>query len=291
MKITIFISIACFGAILIQYIAYYSFGQYITWFIPVFSLGFESYSNALSESALFRPSGFFGEPASLVWYICPVLNYTLSQLVKDFTFKKLIYVILFSVSIILCKSLFGILFLAVLWGIWALKLISLKKNASISNLLLLILLPFIIILTLRSSIVQEALMRIDFSDLENSLSFSGRFLQYDIYNSFNSIQMIFGVGIGNLMGTENINNAFAYILTGGGIISIILLMIIYIFMFKYTKNYSAKVLLLCTIIMNFGSNALLSTSLIFYVSYIHVYNKLDCDKINQTLESYNEVRI
>ena len=103
--------------------------------------------------------------------------------------------------------------------------------------------------------------------------------------------MIFGVGIGNLMGTENINNAFAYILTGGGIISIILLMIIYIFMFKYTKNYSAKVLLLCTIIMNFGSNALLSTSLIFYVSYIHVYNKLDCDKINQTLESYNEVRI
>ncbi len=271
-------TVICFFAITVQYIAYYTAGQYVNLFIPGIPLSFDAYEETLETSAYFRPAGLFGEPASLVWYILPILNYTLSKLGKEFTFKKLLYALVLSATVIMTKSLFGLLFLAILWVIWAVYFVTFRKNVKLPNLLMFIALPILAVYVLQTPVVQEALIRIDFSNLEGSGSFAGRFLQYDIYGSLNVFQKFFGVGIGNLMGAKSINNAVAYIITGSGIIGILLLAVFYIFQFKNAKPYVAKVLLLCTLVMSFGSNALLSTGIIYFFSFVRVCNLPEQEK-------------
>lgn len=273
-KTTRVIAIICFFAICVQYIAYYAAGKYVYWFIPGLSISNnEVYEDALETSAYFRPGALFGEPASLVWYILPVLNHTLSTMDKKATFKKVLLAFVLSTTIIMSKSLFGLLFLAVLWVIWVVHFVTFKKNVKLLNVVLFISLPILAVYLLQTSVVQEALVRIDFSNLEGSGSFAGRFLQYDIFNSLNFPQKIFGVGIGNLRGAEHINNTVAYVITGAGIIGIILLAVFYISMIIRTKNYAGKVLLLCTAVMCFGSNALISTGIVYFFSFVSVYNR------------------
>ncbi len=289
LQMTAVVAVACFVAIFIQTVAYNTSGKYVTLFIPGLSLNNEVYEDSLSTSAYFRPSAFFGEPASLVWYVLPVLNYALYKLDKSFTVKGLLWAIILSMTIVMSKSLFGLLFLGVLWVIWALHFISFRKNMKLPGIFLFIALPILAVYVLQTDMVQEALVRIDFSDLEGSDSFSGRFLQYEVFNSLSSVQRIFGVGIGNLMGAENINNAFAYLLTGSGILGILLLAFCYVNFFRSTRKYVVRVLLLCTIIMSFGSNALLSVNLVYYFSFVHICNALREDETDQPLELCSEV--
>lgn len=262
-KYNTIVAALCFGFIVMQYLAFYSSGVIINGHLPLLKLYEESYEGMLARTVnIFRPSAFFAEPSILVWYMLPVLNYKINGEVEAQKKGNFIWIILISISMLLSKSLFGLVFVAVIWTSYLLK----KNKHPIVTLLFIFLMPFVGYFTFNSNIVADTLRRIDLSDLSGSMSFSSRFLQYDLFKSLNIMQKVFGIGLGNLLG-YSLNNSMAYILTGNGIIGVVILATLFYKIFKWSKMYWLKILTLCLVIVAFGSNAIISCLSVYFAAF------------------------
>jgi hypothetical protein len=253
-KYSTIVAALCFGFIVMQYISFYSSGVIINGHLPFLKLYEESYEGMLARTvSIFRPSAFFAEPSILVWYMLPVLNYKINGEVEPQKKGNFIWIILISISMLLSKSLFGLVFVAVIWASYLFK----KNKHPIVTMLFIFLIPIVGYFTFNSNIVADTLRRIDFSNLLGSLSFSSRFLQYDLFSTLNIMQQVFGIGLGNLL-DHSLNNSIAYILTGNGIIGVVILATLFYKLLKWGKMYWLKILTLCLVIVALGSNALIS---------------------------------
>lgn len=275
-KIGIFASLY----LILQYILYYSLGYVLRGFIPFFPIYHENYalidySNIFTM--MYRPTSILLEPAHASRYICVPLVISLFD--KRINFKKRNLIsILMSIAIVMTTSGSGIICVAVIWFVYILKLLlNLVKSRKLKkmHLILLLIFPIIALLVMKSSIAQNAILRIINSDLSNANTAGGaRFRGFVRYFALPLLNKIFGMGYGNIddSGLSTWFSGASYILYGCGIIGFIICIIIFSKMYKKLNNTTGKVLLLIWFILFFIDDSFMSHVSVLYFCIIGASN-------------------
>lgn len=276
-KLTIVASIY----LIIQFLVYTASGYILPNFIPGLTKaqGLVQ-SNVLSEYANFyRPTSFFLEPSSFVYFAALML--ICSLFLQEYTEirNKNITAILITVAIILSTSGQGFIVLAVAWGCWLLKLLIQKQFDRVKLLktigifiIMLIAVPII----MRSEVITNTLGRIFVEDPNKMSAIDARSGGYDMFNNLSLFRKIVGMGFGNL--PDNMYfSSIADILFTLGIIGLIIVLVIYLKLFISGKLFQ-KMLCVVSIVLMFGGGLFTATYLLFYLSFI-TYRKF-------TMENY-----
>lgn len=266
-KLTIVASIY----LIIQFFVYAASGHILPNFIPgLTKIQGLMQSNTLSEYANFyRPTSFFLEPSSFVYFAALML--ICSLFLQEYTKirNKNITAILITVAIILSTSGQGFIVLVVAWGCWFLKLLIQKRfdRPKIFKtigvfIIMLITIPII----MRSEVITNTLGRIFVEDPNKMSAIDARSGGYDMFNNLSLFRKIVGMGFGNL--PDNMYfSSIADILFTLGIIGLIIVLVIYLKLFISGKMFQ-KMLCIVSIVLMFGGGLFTATYLLFYLSFI-----------------------
>ena len=258
--------------LVIQYIIYFGSGNYFKMygFLPMAdeSRNLIDYTSIFSYET-FRPSAVLTEPShcAQVMFI-PLIILLFKEDVKNKWFK----IIAITLGIFLTKSLWGFLLICVIFAFYFFSVKNLKK----SFYFLIFLITFTIIL-LRSGMINDIFSRISLDDLQGSSTFTGRFGGYENLKNYTVFSILFGNGFGNL-GNVKYANSIIYILNSIGIIGCFLFLVLFIFLYIKCSKMS-KLLIICLILLCFGSSFLISTSIVPILSLIMFYFEKENIKI------------
>ena len=262
--------------LMLQYILYYSLGYVLKGFIPFFPIYHENYASIDYSNifkVMYRPTSILLEPAHASRYICIPLIISLFDEKINFKRRNLIS-ILMSVAIVMTTSGSGIICVITIWLIYFLKLlINVVRNGKLkkSYLLLILIFPIIALLVMKSSIAQNAILRIKNSDLSNVNTAGGaRFRGFASYFALPMLNKIFGMGYGNIndFGLSTWFSGASYMLYGCGIIGFIICIIVFLKIYKKLNNITGKVLLLIWFILFFIDDSFMSHVSVLYFCII-----------------------
>lgn len=222
----------------------------------------------LSEYANFyRPTSFFLEPSSFVYFSALMLVCSLfinsSFLIK----KRTLTAILITVAMILSTSGQGFIVVVVVWGYWIILLIRKnQKRLKMYKRRIFLFLPFIFIWVIQSEIIKKILGRIFVKDLEAMSAVDARAGGYDMFNQLPVVRKIIGVGFGNL--PDNIYfSSIADILFTLGIVGLIIIFCFYFKLFRKGEKFQ-KLLCVISFILMIGGGLFTATYLVFYLSFM-----------------------
>lgn len=266
-KLTIVASIY----LIIQFLVYAASGYILPNFIPGLTKaqGLVQ-SNVLSEYANFyRPTSFFLEPSSFVYFATLML--ICSLFLQEYTEirNKNITAILVTVAIILSTSGQGFIVLVVAWGCWFLKLLIQKqfnRPKILKTIGVFIIMLITVPIIMRSEVISNTLGRIFVEDSNKMSAIDARSGGYDMFNNLSLFRKIVGMGFGNL--PDNMYfSSIADILFTLGIIGLIIVLVIYLKLFISGKMFQ-KMLCIVSIVLMFGGGLFTATYLLFYLSFI-----------------------
>lgn len=242
---------------------------------------FDSVKQSLSR--FYRPMSFFTEPGFYARYVLPYLAYCLFNQSFESKYNSSIKIaLILTLGLLLSTSGQGILLGGLLWGLYFInKSYNLHAHTiRMKYLAIGLVLPITSIFVLRLDMIQKSLDRLWGGPMASS---SLRiFRGFAVYTQFPILEKIVGVGYGNagtyildnsiytpydFPGMPEYMNSVAYILTGTGVLGLIILLWAYIWMFKRTKGFN-RILALLFIILSFQGGILISPIMIFYLSLV-----------------------
>lgn len=265
-------------ALLFQYAMYYTTGSYFrlnNLFGAAVSTNGIDYDLIFSQT-VFRPSAFFSEPSHCAQNLFIPLSYLLYGNHDDERKHAAIEAAFIILGILLTKSLWGILLVSIMVILFFLKSKDLKKTGSI---LLLVIVMFVILR--ETNVISDALTRIDFSNLNGSAAYTGRFGALNYLSSLPSLQLVFGGGFGNV-GTLSYSNSIFYLISSVGIIGTALLLISLTKGFT-EKNISVQIILICFTLLSFGSSIMISP-MFTVVMTIVIFESLKRNNLRKDLD-------
>lgn len=257
--------------LIIQYVVYSFTGYILPKFIPgITKLKGIVDSNVLSEYASFyRPTSFFLEPSSFVYFsslmlVCSLYINNLYEIKNKF-----LTAVIITIAIILSTSGQGFIVLIVVWGYWIFLLI-LKKNTGYFRILkrkyIFLVTGIGLLISSNSKIIKNTLGRIFVKDVEAMSAVDARAGGYELYYQLPTIRKIIGVGFGNLPDNTYFSS-IADILFTLGIIGLVTIIYFYLQLFLKGKRFQ-KVLCIVSIVLMAGGGLFTATYLIFYLSFI-----------------------
>lgn len=275
------LSYLLFLGIVIQYIIYYSTGNYLRLYGNILPVMNEELLNLdyqyIIRISVFRPSSLFTEPSHVAQYLMIALTYALYHLKSQNEEKvSIINVIIIGLTMLMSKSLWGYVILLIIFVYWILDSSKEKNSASWY-----IVLPIVIacgsIALVNSSLFKDTFSRIQFSDLSNSQAFMGRFGGYEILNNLSMLRRIFGTGFAASVVNKPITNSVLLLLYGSGITGTLIFLLFIFFVVKSNNNIFnwKRTLAVSLFVLMFGSNILFSTGIILVCTCIIIYNKTD----------------
>jgi hypothetical protein len=282
----LYFSILASVYLIIQSISYKLFNFILPWYIKWLPIHSETYLNAdfdLLFSRFYRPSSFFLEPAHFAAYVIPMLAFVLFYKYKDSKFKSILLAAIITVALLLSTSGGGIILASFLWGAWSLKFIKGQNTyLSVLKLILVLVIVFLVVLPVfNAELLVKSLGRL-FSDNQLSSSNIRIVRGFSVFSMLPITYKIFGVGYGNyatyviensittiydLKGNSTWVNASAYILMGTGIIGFSTFLLLFINLFKNTKEYF-RILTVVVFISTFYSTNFLSISIVMLLAFI-----------------------
>lgn len=251
--------------------------------------GLEVNNPGYSEEAInnlytyfYRPSSIFLEPGYYAQYITPYLAYTLFT--RNKTFKsKFIEALYLTVGLMLSTSGQGIIIGLFIWGIWFMAGFYNSKSKKINLIFIIGLLGFIvsIFFILRIPIIERSIDRLFGSPTASSSS--RIFRGFAIFEQLAPIYKVIGVGYGNV-GTYIIHNniytiydtgflqseymnSISYILVNLGVIGFMIMVWMFIFLWKNTRGYH-RVCLYILLLLSGVSTYFISSGIVFYLPII-----------------------
>lgn len=256
------------ACLIIQYILFYATGKYVAFygFLPLSDpsrLAID-YGTIFSYE-IFRPSALLTEPAACIQQMFVPLVYVLFNM-KNIK-RPILKIAILVVGMLLTKSLWGVALLALIFGYYFL----LKKDKKLTSWIVLF---FAIVAILSSGIFDQTLTRIDFGNLTNSASFTGRFGGYELLQNRSFLAILFGKGFGNI-GELNYANSMVYLLSSCGIVGTLLFFSILIVIKKKHLNNELPLIALCFYALLFGSSIIVSTTIsVIFTVVLFEFNKV-----------------
>lgn len=266
-KVTVIASVY----LIIQFLVYNASGYILPNFIPGLTKAQGlTQSNVLSEYANFyRPTSFFLEPSSFVYFAALMLVCSLFLQEYVEIWNKNVTAILITVAIIFSTSGQGFIVVAVTWGCWFLKLLiqrSINRIKIIKIIGVFVLMLIIVPIIMRSEIVENTLGRILVEDPNEMSAIDARSGGYDMFKNLSSFRKIVGMGFGNL--PDNMYfSSIADILFTLGIIGLLIVLVLYLKLFIHGRLFQ-KMLCVVSMILMFGGGLFTATYLLFYLSFI-----------------------
>lgn len=241
--------IACIVSIFIlfQYFCFFNSGTVVLGQIPGFSILLEDYTELDYEEIYeynFRPCSLFLEPAMLSQYMVVPLTLVLFDSQSDNKIKLLLGA-LFTTCILLSTSAQGVLYLAVIFLLYA--IIVLKQKANV--ILFLICLYLIGMLSYANiEAVQFAIDRL----LTGEEAQNARLGSYDYCIQLKSTRMLFGNGYGTTPNSIFLAGA-AYVWFGAGLVGLCIALSIFIYLHRNSTHKISRVINLLFFIMLWGT--------------------------------------
>lgn len=266
-KITIIASIY----LILQFLIYTVSGYILPSFIPgLTKLEGIAYRSTLSAYARFyRPTSFFLEPSSFVYFASLMLVCSLfleNYFVLEY---KEITAVLITIAILLSTSGQGFIVISVTWGVWCVSFLfhgNLNRKRMIKIFGVLIGIITIIPVIMRSEIVNRTLGRIFVEDPNSMSAIDARSGGYEMFNSLSIFRKIVGMGFGNL--PDNVYfSSIADILFTLGIIGLFIVLVLYFDLFLHGKLFQ-KMLCVVSIVLMVGGGLFTATYLLFYLPFI-----------------------
>lgn len=223
---------------------------------------------------LYRPSGFFVEPAHYVVYQAPILYLLVNNKIKVEKYR-LVYCTIVSLSILLSGSTTGLIILAFCYSF---RLINYAKKDIVKTVFLTVCASAVCITFLKTTYGNMILTRSISNDSNNAIN--GRFQNINTIFDGN-YNLIIGNGFKN--GQSEYLPSFQYLIKSYGIAG--LLVFIYVIISSYIKSNklgrNILILFLLTMIGTlslFGINVILYFSLIYSNYLIKKRSKSDVDR-------------
>lgn len=262
---TVYIGIFAVAFLIFQTIVYKATGVYIKGVGNILPLAYrQDFDYQYYFSRMFRPSSIFMEPSGMSQYILVPLSYELLDK-SNIERKRIVISVLLSIGILMTTSLWGVVILALIWGVWVIKVADIKRYF----LILVVLIPLVLYFVINSSVFSSTMSRINmsgFDSIYNSQSFSGRFLGYDALDGMNTFEKLFGLGFGNLGVRKNIGtgNAVLYYLLGIGYVGTIMFYGFCLFVMKRINTVWQKTIFFAMLILSFGAGIINTTAIVYY---------------------------
>ncbi|MCB2293932.1 hypothetical protein LGK95_10410 [Clostridium algoriphilum] len=259
--------------IIIQTVIYSFGGIRIIGIIPNLVTSDQHAMSILATSALlagegyYRPSSFFLEPAMFTQFCIIYLAYCIFKFDYQDDKKDVLYSILITIGIVMSTSGIGLIFVAFLWIVYALKDIKKVSNERRGEGVIFIIAIVIALFLILPQIgfIQQIVDRA-FSDADGGNAVLARMIAYKYYFDLPFIFKIIGMGYGNV--PSNIYfNSLAYIGYCTGVIGGIFLLWVMIYSYKRAKMFQKMLCILFTI-MIFGASVFTATTICFYFPFI-----------------------
>lgn len=269
----------------IQVILFNYKGYILMGTIPGLKVSNPGYSEEVMKSLysyFHRPSSIFLEPGYFAQFTLPYLAYVLFKNRKEIKIK-FSETIFLTIGLVLTTSGQGIILGLFVWGIWFFTKFYNVKNKKINLIFFLGICIFIVAIpiVLKVPVVERSVARLFGSPASSSSS--RIFRGFHIYNQLETIYKFIGVGYGNVgahivyKGIYTIYdtgfiqseymNSIAYILVNLGVIGFILMLWIFIYLWKNTFGFY-KVCLCILVLLSGVSTFFISSGIVFYLPII-----------------------
>lgn len=247
----------------LQYVFYYGLGSVLIGQIPGLPLHLEEYSSidyGYIYQFQFRPCSFYLEPAMFAQTTIVALAFVLFDSSVSHKIRKFVYASILSISIVLCTSGQGVLYLVVVYLIYIFKGIKSKVTALIFATILLC----IVVLAINNNeIFYNAVNRL----LNNKNAADARFGSYKDCFELSGLDVLFGKGYGTTSNGVFMAGA-AYIWYGCGLIGLFIIMFVFLSLFIKANNILSRVFCVLFFIMFFGTSLFYNYMAFWYFSLI-----------------------
>lgn len=244
-----------------QYIMYYGAGTVVLGRIPGLTVYLQEYLELDYEtiySYSFRPSSLFLEPANFCQFMVVPLGLALFS--KNTTGKKRIfYIIIFTLGMLLSTSAQGMLYLAVVYIAYFLRGTTKKSMAAVFITIAII---AALIMYSEVDVVKTAVDR-----LFNENAVDARFGSYSYLKTMEGIHIVLGYGYGVVPEEEFLAGA-AYIIYGCGMFGFAFACLMFYELYKRATGNKAKTVCFIFFVALFGTSIFYNYMLFWYISII-----------------------
>lgn len=264
-------SLLCVGFMIVQLVAF-RFGRIIRGVYTPFAFS-EGYVNTNIEymsTILFRPSGFFYEPAHFCAYSLVYISYLLCEKGERYRIQKLI---IMSLSIVFSTSATGIIVLLVIISAYAILnvkgIASLNIKSVMAGLALTVGFIVFAFFYLRSELGHNVVARYINEDGTFTRAVTGRLDSGagTYFQNLTALEKTIGTGFGNRPTDVYFSSLYA-ILYGDGILGLLLVLRILFISFIKTDNFG-KVLCIAYCALMIGTGVFNFASIALYFYFIH----------------------
>ena len=245
----------------IQYIMYYGTGTVVLGRIPGLTVYLQEYLELDYEtiySYSFRPSSLFLEPANFCQFMVVPLGLALFS--KNTTGKKrMFYIIIFTLGMLLSTSAQGMLYLAVVYIAYFLRG---TRKKSMAAMFITIAIIVALIMYSEVDVVKTAVDR-----LFNENAVDARFGSYSYLKTMEGIHIILGYGYGVVPEEEFLAGA-AYIIYGCGMFGFAFACLMFYELYKRATGNKAKTVCFIFFVALFGTSIFYNYMLFWYITII-----------------------
>lgn len=269
-KYTIWIGTAASCFMIFQYICFLALGIVVLGQIPGLALHLTEYTEIDYEtfySNTFRPCSIFLEPAMYVQYMMIPLSIVLFTKTIFSVKIKFFLALLFTTTCFMSTSGQGILYITLLYSIYAFNTF---KNKFV---LVIILIVFFIIALISYNIVEPFQFAVD-RLLKGEDAQDARLGTYHYCYEMTGWRMIFGNGYGIIPNNEYLAGA-AYVWYGGGIIGLFLVLLTYMNYYVKSKPLFSRFVCFIFFVMLWGTAIFYNYMLFWFFSIISGTMKSD----------------
>ena len=263
-KTIVIVTITATLFLIVQYVMFYGTGKILLGRFPGLPLYLDEYSNINYElvySYNFRPCSFFLEPASFCQYAVVALVMTLFRNVtKERELKTVSSAIIISIGILLTTAAQGILYLCLIYVVFAFKKI---KNNIKTFAFIIALIAVALICYYQINVVQITVNRLLFNDTASN----ARLGTYHYIFEMSDIALFFGYGYGVTPNNEYLAG-LAYIWYGCGLVGVLLSLGIFSTFYFNSHTSSARLICFLFLVMFVGTALFYNYMLFWYFAII-----------------------
>lgn len=266
---------ACFF-IIFQYAMYYGVGKIVFGRIPGLTLYLDEYLSidySRFYSYQFRPVSIFLESAMLCQYVIVALIMTLFTDKMPKGFNRVFMAILLTAGILMSTAGQGVLYLIVVFTIFAFK--GIKNKATALGFIILTIIVALICYN-KIDVIQSAVDRLIF----NTNASEARLGSFKYALGLEGLPSIFGYGYGVTPQNEYMTGA-AYVWYGCGIIGLLLSFGIFGSFYRNANNMIARTICILFFVMFFGTSLFYNYMLFWYFTIILCTSTPKGDLINE----------
>lgn len=271
--------------IIIQYVCYRLLYYGLPGYIPslIYTEGYAARVSSIVNTAMFRPTSLFYEPAHYFEYVCLAIVCCLFYSEKR---KDLMLAVFITIGVFISTSGQGIVFSAFIWGIWMLKnmmKISRKNKIRVVAVCLILLAMLVYLL---GSVKGMQIMNRLVSSGESGNAVLARAQGFARLEELTLVEILFGCGYGNYPG--GFFSSWAFNFWCLGIIGTLIIIVIYLQCFIKSK---LKMIVILNLLMSIFSTVFMGFCFVFNFSFILAGITEVCNDEGEEDYSYNRFQL